>query len=197
MDLKLWEPLIDFARKRSLWIVSFYTGCGGIEVPPLMTSRYDLERFGMMPNPSPRMGDLFLTTGYVTPKTLKRIIITYEMQPDPKYVMGFGSCTINGGIYWDSYNSIKRLDKYIPVDVYIAGCMPRPESIMQGISKMMELIETGRADGWKRYRENYDYYRKNQDRLLGEGWREKTAKRWIPWLMEDVRKAEKERERDD
>lgn len=148
-EFKVFEPpLFRWARKKSLWIVAFCTGCGGIEMPPLATARYDFERFGIMPNPAPRMADLFLITGYVTPKTLKRIIITYEMMQDPpKYVLAHGSCPINGGVYWDSYNVVKQLDKYIPVDVVIAGCMPRPEAVMDGITEIMRKIEDGTLTG--------------------------------------------------
>ncbi len=181
-EFKVFEPLFRWARKKSIWIITFCTGCGGIEMPPLMNARYDLERFGMIPNPSPRMADLFLITGYVTPKTLKRIIITYEMMEDPKYIMSHGSCPINGGVYWDSYNVVKQLDKYIPIDVSIAGCMPRVEAVMDGIMTIMRKIERGEADGWKRYRENYEWYRKNQDELFGKGWRKETSRRWLKWL---------------
>ena len=114
------------------------------------------------------------------------------MQPDPNYVLAHGSFPLNGGVYWDGYNAIKHLDKYLPIDVAIAGCMPRPEAVMDGIQKMMELIETGKADGWKRYKENYEYYKKNQDELFGEGWREKTARRWIPWLMDKKKEVREE-----
>jgi len=181
-EFKVFEPLFRWARKKSIWIITFCTGCGGIEMPPLMNARYDLERFGMMPNPSPRMADLFLITGYVTPKTLKRIIITYEMMEDPKYVMSHGSCPINGGVYWDSYNVVKQLDRYIPIDVSIAGCMPRVEAVMDGIMEIMRKVERGEADGWKRYRDNYEWYSRNQDELFGKGWRKETARRWLKWL---------------
>ncbi|NPA47242.1 MAG: NADH-quinone oxidoreductase subunit B [Thermococci archaeon] len=181
-EFKVFEPLFRWARKKSIWIITFCTGCGGIEMPPLMNARYDLERFGMMPNPSPRMADLFLITGYVTPKTLKRIIITYEMMEDPKYIMSHGSCPINGGVYWDSYNVVKQLDRYIPIDVSIAGCMPRVEAVMDGIMEIMRKVERGEADGWKRYRDNYEWYRRNQDELFGKGWRKETARRWLKWL---------------
>ncbi len=181
-EFEVFEPLFRWARKKSIWIITFCTGCGGIEMPPLMNARYDLERFGMMPNPSPRMADLFLITGYVTPKTLKRIIITYEMMEDPKYIMSHGSCPINGGVYWDSYNVVKQLDRYIPIDVSIAGCMPRVEAVMDGIMEIMRKIERGEADGWKRYRDNYEWYKRNQDELLGKGWRKETARRWLKWL---------------
>jgi NADH-quinone oxidoreductase subunit B len=87
---------------------------------------------------------------------------------DPKFVMGFGSCTINGGMYWDSYNTIKQLDKYLPVDLYIAGCMPRPEAILEGFLDLKEKIETGEAKGYKKYKEEYEYYKTNQEKVLGE-----------------------------
>jgi NADH-quinone oxidoreductase subunit B len=84
----------------------------------------------------------------------------------PKYVIGFGSCTINGGMYWDSYNTINVLDKYMPVDVYINGCMPRPEAVIAGFEKLKELIQAGKADGWKKYKENIDEYRENQKKVI-------------------------------
>jgi NADH-quinone oxidoreductase subunit B len=90
----------------------------------------------------------------------------YEQMQDPKYVIGFGSCTINGGMYYDSYNTIKVLDKYLPVDVYINGCMPRPEAVLAGFGKLQELIAAGKADGAKKYKENLDWYRENQKRII-------------------------------
>jgi NADH-quinone oxidoreductase subunit B len=133
-----------------------------------MTSRFDMERFGIAPMATPRQADILLITGYLNTKTLRRVIYTYEQMPDPKYVVGFGSCTINGGIYFDSYATVNRLDYYIPVDVYIAGCMPRPEAILEAFNYLMEKIRKGEADGWKRYRENYEWYKQNQIRSLGE-----------------------------
>ena len=86
---------------------------------------------------------------------------------DPKYVIGFGSCTINGGMYYDSYNTIKLLDKYLPVDVYINGCMPRPESVLAGFGKLQQLISKGKANGAKEYKENHKYYRGNLRKIIG------------------------------
>ena len=131
-----------------------------------MTSRYDAERFGIRGAATPRQADVLLITGYLATKTLKRVIRSYEQMQGPKYVIGFGSCAINGGMYWDSYNTIKMLDQYIPVDVLINGCMPRPESVISGFIKLQELIKTGKADGWKRYQENLDWYRGNQKSVI-------------------------------
>ena len=162
MNHEEWSKLARIMSKRSLWMVHFCTGCGAMEMPPVMTSRYDMERFGMHAMATPRQADVFLVTGYLAVKTLKRVVQVYEQMRDPKYVIGFGSCTINGGMYWDSYNTIKDLSKYIPVDVYIAGCMPRPEAIIDSFLKLMDMIDKGEAIGWQKYRKYYDQYKRNQ-----------------------------------
>ena len=167
MTEEQYREISNMLRKRSLWMLHYCTGCGAMELPPTMTSRYDMERFGIVPYVTPRQADILLVTGYVNVKTLRRIVTVYEQMLDPKYVIGFGSCPINGGIYWDSYPVIKKLDKYIPVDLYIAGCMPRPEAVITSFRHLMDLIDKGKADGYKRYRENYAYYKENQRKVLG------------------------------
>lgn len=167
-ERSIWEKIADKLRSRSMWMLHYCTGCGAVELPPSMTSRFDMERLGMTPMATPRQADIFLITGYLSAKTLRRVIRTYEQMQDPKYVVGFGSCTINGGIYYDSYSTINRLDYYIPVDLYIAGCMPRPEAIFEAFTTLMEMIRRGEAVGWKKYRENYEWYKQNQLRSLGE-----------------------------
>ncbi|OAA28421.1 NADH dehydrogenase [Kosmotoga arenicorallina S304] len=163
-----WEKVANMLRARSLWMLYYCTGCGAIELPPTMTSRFDMERFGIGPMATPRQADILLITGYLSTKTLRRVVYTYEQMQAPKYIVGFGSCTLNGGIYYDSYATINKLDLYIPVDLYLAGCMPRPEAIVTGFKKLMEKIDKGEADGWKRYQENYEWYKKNQLDALGE-----------------------------
>jgi NADH-quinone oxidoreductase subunit B len=127
-----------------------------------------MGRFGVGPAATPRQADLLLVTGYLSTKTLRRLIYTYEQMQAPKFVVGFGSCTINGGMYWDSYNTVKQLDKYLPVELYIAGCMPRPEAILDGLLELKDKIESGEADGHKRYQENIEYFHQNQEDVLGE-----------------------------
>ncbi len=163
---KIVQAIERFARKHSLWVLAYGTGCGAIEVPPTMTSRYDAERFGIRGAATPRQADVLLITGYLSVKTLKRVIRTYEQMQDPKYVIGFGSCTINGGMYWDSYNTIKLLDMYIPVDVYINGCMPRPEAVISGFIELQKVIAEGKAEGARKYKENLDWYRANQQKII-------------------------------
>ncbi len=161
------EKVLNFFRKRSMWMLHYCTGCGAMELPPTMTTRWDMERFGIGPMATPRQADLLLITGYLSLKSLKRVIRTYEQMQDPKWVIGFGSCTINGGIYYDSYTVINRLSDYIPVDLTIEGCMPRPEAIMTSFQTLMDAIQKGEAVGYKKYKENYDWYKKNQDSVLG------------------------------
>ncbi len=162
-----WEKILDQLSKKSLWMLHYCTGCGAIELPPTMTARFDMERFGILPMATPRQADILLITGYLATKSLKRVILTYEQMQSPKYVVGFGSCTINGGMYWNSYSTIKRLDQYMPVDLYIAGCMPRPEAILTGFGELIQKIGDGKANAWKDYYSNYDFYRKNQEKVLG------------------------------
>lgn len=160
------EKFANWARANSLWILGFGTGCGAIELRPLMTSRFDMYRYGIQPRPTPRQSGVFVIGGYASVKTLKRIVRSYEQMQNPKFVLALGSCTINGGMYWDSYNTINRLDHYIPVDVYIAGCMPRPEALIAGFNKLKELIKAGKAEGANLYAENFDWYKANQKKVI-------------------------------
>lgn len=162
-----WDRVLSKLQKRSLWMLHYCTGCGAVELPPTMTARYDMERFGIMPMVTSRQADILLITGYLSVKTLKRVVLVYEQMQAPKYVVGFGSCTINGGMYWNSYATIKSLDQYIPVEFYLAGCMPRPEAIITGFSELIDRIGRGEANSWKDYYENYEFYRKNQEHVFG------------------------------
>ena len=167
---KVFDSFMDFCRARSLFILHYCTGCGAIELPPAMTSRFDMERLGIQPMVTPRQADILLITGYVSIKTLKRIILTYEQMQAPKYVIGICSCTVNGGMYWQSYATAKILSEYMPVDMYIAGCMPRPEAVLEGLGQLQEQIKTGQANAWQDYYRHYDHYLGNQQQLFGESW---------------------------
>jgi NADH-quinone oxidoreductase subunit B len=162
---KIVDIIQNYARKHSLWVLAYGTGCGAIEIAPTMTSRYDAERLGIRGAATPRQADVLLITGYLTVKTVKRVVRVYEQMQDPKYVIGFGSCTINGGMYYDSYNTINLLDRYLPVDVYINGCMPRPEAVIQGFVKLQELIVEGKANGAQKYKDNLAWYKENQKKI--------------------------------
>lgn len=163
---KIIEKFFNWARAESLWILGFGTGCGAIEMRPLMTPRYDAYRYGVQWRATPRQSNLFIISGYLSTKTLKRAIRSYEQMPSPKYVMGLGSCTINGGMYWDSYNTIKQLDQYMPVDLYVAGCMPRPEALLAGFEDLKKIIRAGEGEGANLYAENFDWYKANQKSVI-------------------------------
>lgn len=160
------EKFYNWARSESIWILGFGTGCGAIEMRPLMTPRFDAYRFGIQWRPTPRQANLLIVSGYLSTKTLKRVIRVYEQMQNPKYVMGLGSCTINGGMYFDSYNTIKRLDYYLPVDVYVAGCMPRPEALLAGFEGLKKLIREGKAEGANEYANKFDWYKANQKQVI-------------------------------
>lgn len=163
---KVIEKFMNWARSESLWVLGFGTGCGSIEIPPLLSPRFDAYRFGVAMRATPRQSSVIIISGYLSVKTLKRAIRSYEQMQNPKFVLALGSCTINGGMYWDSYNTINRLDYYLPVDVYVAGCMPRPEAILAGFNKLKERIRAGRAEGANEYITNIEWYKANQKKII-------------------------------
>jgi NADH-quinone oxidoreductase B subunit len=134
---------VSWARSRSIWIINYMTGCCFIEAVPWVASSFDMERFGLIAVGSPRHADAMIVGGYVTPKTLKRIIRIYSLMPQPKWVISLGNCPMTGGTYWDSYNTIKDISKYIPVDIWIAGCPPRPEPIGVAVVHAIQAIQGG------------------------------------------------------
>ena len=160
------EDFMNWARANSIWILGFGTGCGAVELRPLMTSRFDMYRYGVQARPTPRQSSLFIIGGYASVKTIKRIVRSYEQMQSPKFVMGLGSCTINGGMYWDSYNTINRLDHYIPVDAYVAGCMPRPEALIAGLKQIKTQILAGEAYKADEYAKNFEWYKANQKKII-------------------------------
>lgn len=164
--LPIFEKFLNWARSESLWVLGFGTGCGAIEIRPLMTPRFDAYRFGIQWRATPRQSSVFVISGYLSVKTLKRVIRSYEQMQNPKFVIALGSCTINGGMYWDSYNTINRLDHYLPVDVYVAGCMPRPEALLAGFEKLKHLIREGKGEGANLYAKNFDWYKANQKKIV-------------------------------
>lgn len=135
--------IADKARSKSLWIINYFNSCGFIELLPWVGAGYDMERFGMKPVGSPRHADVLLVAGYITEKGIKIVKRAYEQMPSPKYVVALGSCSMTGGMYWDSYSTVKHVDKYVPVDIWVPGCPPRPEKIGQAFEKLMKKIEDG------------------------------------------------------
>ena len=105
----------------------------------------DAERWGVMPAPSPRQADVLVIMGYVTKKTLKVLIRLYHQMPEPRYVMVGCNCPATGGLYWDSYSTIKAIDEYLPVDIWVPGCMPRAEDWLSGFLKLRKKVFGGRV----------------------------------------------------
>jgi len=131
------NDLYNWARLSSLWPLLYGTSCCFIEFASLIGSRFDFDRFGLVPRSSPRQADLIITAGTVTMKMAPSLVRLYEQMPDPKYVIAMGACTITGGMFsTDSYSTVRGVDKLIPVDVYLPGCPPKPEAIIDAVIKL-------------------------------------------------------------
>ncbi len=136
--------VIRWGVKRSPWLLHFNTGaCNGcdIEVLAAITPLYDPERYGVKLAPSPRHADIIVVTGLVTKKAAERLKRIYDQIPEPKVVVAVGACAISGGVFQGSYSHYSGVDRVIPVDVYIPGCPPRPDAILKGIIKAVEILE--------------------------------------------------------
>lgn len=136
------DRILSWARLSSIWPMTFGLACCAIEMMATAASRYDLDRFGAgVMRPSPRQTDLMIVAGTVTLKMALRIKRLYDQMPEPKYVLSMGSCATCGGPYWQhGYHVLKGVDLIVPVDVYVTGCPPRPEALIDGVIKIQEKI---------------------------------------------------------
>nr|YP_010882843.1 NADH-plastoquinone oxidoreductase subunit K [Androsace kouytchensis]WIF27426.1 NADH-plastoquinone oxidoreductase subunit K [Androsace kouytchensis] len=135
------NDLSNWSRLSSLWPLLYGTSCCFIEFASLIGSRFDFDRYGLVPRSSPRQADLILTAGTVTMKMGPSLVRLYEQMPEPKYVIAMGACTITGGMFsTDSYSTVRGVDKLIPVDVYLPGCPPKPEAVIDAITKLRKKI---------------------------------------------------------
>lgn len=135
------DDLYNWARLSSLWPLLFGTACCFIEFAALIGSRFDFDRFGLVPRSTPRQADLIITAGTITMKMAPALVRLYEQMPEPKYVIAMGACTITGGMFSvDSPTAVRGVDKLIPVDIYLPGCPPRPEAIVDAIIKLRKKI---------------------------------------------------------
>jgi NADH-quinone oxidoreductase subunit B len=137
------DKIVNWSRASSLWPLTFGLACCAIEMMATGAARFDLDRFGVLFRASPRQADVIIIAGTVTKKMLPVIQTVYEQMPEPRYVIAMGACACSGGIF-DTYSTVQGIDEYLPVDVYIPGCPPRPEGLLYGIMKLQEQIKRER-----------------------------------------------------
>ncbi len=137
------SQLYNWSRSRSVWPMLFGLACCAIEMIATAASRYDLARFGMeVMRASPRQSDLMIVSGTVTKKMVVPIVRLYNQMPEPKYVLAMGACASGGGPFKEGYNVVSGVDKFIPVDVYVPGCPPTPQALMNGLIALQKKIES-------------------------------------------------------
>ena len=146
------DAVINWARRSSVWPVTFGIACCAIEMMAAGASRYDIDRFGSGPfRATPRQADLMIVAGTVNHQMASRLKLLYDQMPEPKYVISMGSCANAGGPYWEhGYNVVKGVDKIVPVDVYVTGCPPRPEALLDGLLNLQNQVIKGKTIARKR-----------------------------------------------
>jgi len=136
--------LFNLGKKKSPWILHYNAGsCNGcdIEILATLSPKYDVERFGIINKGNPKQADILVVTGPVTKRSRERLVQLYTQMPEPKVVVSVGACTNSGGVFRGMYNQEDGVDRYIPVDVYVAGCAARPEQVIEGIAQALEILE--------------------------------------------------------
>lgn len=135
------DKLFDWARTGSLWPMTFGLACCAVEMIHSYMSRYDLDRFGMIPRPSPRQSDVMIVAGTLTNKMAPALRKVYDQMPEPRWVISMGSCANGGGYYHYSYSVVRGCDRIVPVDIYIPGCPPTAEALVYGLLQLQKKIQ--------------------------------------------------------
>jgi NADH-quinone oxidoreductase subunit B len=147
------QEIYNWGRRSSLWPLNFGLACCAIEMIATTMARYDLARFGAeVFRASPRQADLMIVSGTITKKMAPQVVRLYNQMPEPKYVISMGACAISGGPFKQGYNVLKGIDRYIPVDVYIPGCPPRPEALLDAFITLQKMIDAQPLTGTGRPR---------------------------------------------
>ncbi len=153
------DDLHNWARLSSLWPLLYGTACCFIEFAALIGSRFDFDRFGLVPRSSPRQADLLIVAGTVTMKMAPALVRLYEQMPEPKYVIAMGACTITGGMFSaDSTTAVRGVDKLIPVDLYLPGCPPRPEAIFDAVIKLRKKVANESVADRRQLQQTHRYF---------------------------------------
>lgn len=135
------DKLFDWARTGSLWPMTFGLACCAVEMIHSYMSRYDLDRFGMIPRPSPRQSDVMIVAGTLTNKMAPALRKVYDQMPEPRWVISMGSCANGGGYYHYSYSVVRGCDRIVPVDIYVPGCPPTAEALVYGLLQLQKKIQ--------------------------------------------------------
>jgi NADH-quinone oxidoreductase subunit B len=135
------DALFDWARTGSLWPMTFGLACCAVEMIHAYMSRYDLDRFGIIPRPSPRQSDVMIVAGTLTNKMAPALRKVYDQMPEPRWVVSMGSCANGGGYYHYSYSVVRGCDRVVPVDIYVPGCPPTAEALVYGLLQLQKKIQ--------------------------------------------------------
>ncbi len=135
------DALLDWARTGSMWPMTFGLACCAVEMIHAYMSRYDLDRFGLVPRPSPRQSDVMIVAGTLTNKMAPALRKVYDQMPEPRWVISMGSCANGGGYYHYSYSVVRGCDRIVPVDIYVPGCPPTAEALIYGILQLQKKIQ--------------------------------------------------------
>jgi NADH-quinone oxidoreductase subunit B len=152
VSLTTLDRVYNWCRRNSVWPMMFGLACCAIEMISMAASRFDFSRFGMeVMRPSPRQADVMIVSGTVTKKMVPQIVRLYNQMPEPKYVIAMGACASGGGPFKEGYSVVSGIDRYLPVDVYIPGCPPTPQALLNGLITLQKQIDNEPIRGSRWY----------------------------------------------